>query len=141
MAGPWGSSRVTVERHSPGGRTAGPGYAEMSVTTGARFAFLAGQCPLDGDDRLVGDGDLVTQTVQVIANLRRCLADLGVGPDRVVRTTVYVVGDQDALARAWAVFRDSGIAGEPMAPSTLLGVQRLGYAGQLVEIDAIALLD
>lgn len=132
---------MTVERHSPGGRTAGPGYAEMAITTGVRFAFVAGQCPLDGDGHLVGRGDVVTQTRQVVENLRTCLIDLGAGADQVVRTTVYVVGDQHALATAWAAFRDSQISGTPMAPSTLVGVQRLGYEGQLVEIEATVLLD
>lgn len=132
---------MTVERHSPGGRTATPGYAEMSITTGVRLAWLAGQCPLDDEGRLVGSGDLVAQTRQVITNLRTCMVDVGAGPDTVVRTTVYVVGTQDALATAWSVFRDSGVSGTPMAPSTLLGVVRLGYEGQLVEVDAIVLLD
>lgn len=135
------SGTVTVERHSPGGRTATPGYAEMSITTGVRLAWLAGQCPLDDEGRLVGSGDLVAQTRQVITNLRTCMVDVGAGPDAVVRTTVYVVGTQDALATAWSVFRDSGVSGTPMAPSTLLGVVRLGYEGQLVEVDAIVLLD
>ena len=127
---------MTVERHSPGGRTAGPGYAEMSVTTGTHLVWIAGQCPLD-DGRLVGDDDVAAQTRQVIANLRACMRDVGASPDEVVRTTVYVVGDRAALRTAWAVFRDSGISGRPMAPSTLLGVAQLGYDGQLVEIDAV----
>lgn len=132
---------VTVERHSPGGRTATPGYAEMSITTGVRLAWLAGQCPLDAEGRLVGPGDVVAQTRQVITNLRTCMVDVGAGPEQVVRTTVYVVGGQDALAAAWAVFRESGLTGSPMAPSTLLGVAALGYEGQLVEVDAVVLLD
>jgi enamine deaminase RidA (YjgF/YER057c/UK114 family) len=132
---------VTVERHSPGGRTAGPGYAEMAITTGVRLAWLAGQCPLDESGALVAAGDVAGQTRQVVANLRACMVDVGARPEHVVRTTVYVVGDEDALAIAWQVFRDSGVSGRPMAPSTLLGVQRLGHHGQLVEIDAIALLD
>lgn len=132
---------MTVARHSPGGRTAGPGYAEMAITTGVRFAFLAGQCPLDADGHLVGPGDVVTQTRQVVENLRACLVDLGASAEQVVRTTVYVVGDQETLATAWAAFRDSQISGTPMAPSTLLGVERLGYKGQLVEVEAIVLLD
>lgn len=136
-----GMLAMNVERHSPGGRTAPPGYAEMSITTGVRLAWLAGQCPLDVDGRLVGAGDLVAQTRQVIANLRTCMVDVGATPDKVVRTTVYVVGGQDALATAWAVFRSSEVSGTPMAPSTLLGVACLGYEGQLVEVDAVILLD
>lgn len=130
---------MAVERRSPGDRTAGPGYAEMAVASG-RLAFLAGQCPLDDADNVVGPGDVGAQTRQVVVNLRTCLDTLGVGPDAVVRSTVYVVGDQEDLATAWSVFRESGITGVPVAPSTLLGVERLGYTGQLVEIEAVVAL-
>lgn len=131
---------MAVERRSPGGRTARPGYAEIAVTSG-RLAFLAGQCPLDDDDNLVGSGDVVVQTWQVVANLRACFDALGVGPTAVIKSTIYVVGDQEDLATVWSVFRESGITGTPVAPSTLLGVERLGYTGQLVEIDAVVSID
>lgn len=131
---------MAVERRSPGDRTAGPGYAEMAVTSG-RLAFLAGQCPLDDAGNVVGLDDVGAQTRQVVDNLRRCLNTLGVGPDAVVRSTIYVVGDQDDLATVWSVFRRSGVTGAPVAPSTLLGVERLGYTGQLVEIEAVVALD
>jgi enamine deaminase RidA (YjgF/YER057c/UK114 family) len=121
------------------GPTAGPGYAEYAVVTG-RVAFVAGQCPLDDAGAVVGGADVGVQTAQVAANLRLRLAELGAGPDAVVRTTVYVVGDDAALSAAWSVLRDSGATGDPMAPSTLLGVTRLGHPGQLVEIDAIVAL-
>ena len=131
---------MAVERRSPGDLTAGPGYAEMAVASG-RLAFLAGQCPVDDAGNVVGAGDVGAQTRQVVTNLRTCLDTLGVGPDAVVRSTVYVVGDQEDLATAWSVFRESGITGVPVAPSTLLGVERLGYTGQLVEIEAVVALD
>ena len=41
------------------------------------------------------------------------------------------------LAEVWEVVRRSPLAG---APSTLLGVGTLGYEGQLVEIEAIAVV-
>ena len=56
-----------------------------------------------------------------------------------MKTTVYVVAEQRAeLARVWDVVRASDFAG---APSTLLGVRLLGYTGQLVEIEAVAVVD
>lgn len=131
---------MAVERRSPGDRTAGPGYAEIAIGSG-RLAFLAGQCPLDDDGNLVGSGDIVVQTRQVVANLRACFDDLGVAPAAVIKSTIYVVGGQEDLASVWSVFRESGITGTPVAPSTLLGVERLGYTGQLVEIEAVVSLD
>lgn len=131
---------MAVQRRSPGGHTASPGYAEIAIASG-RLAFVAGQCPLDDDGNVVGDGDVVAQTQQVVANLRACLDELGMGSDAVVRSTVYVVGDHEALATVWSVFRESGVTGTPVAPSTLLGVERLGYTGQLVEIEAVVSID
>lgn len=59
-------------------------------------------------------------------------------PEDVVKTTVYVVASEgDGLAQVWDVVRRSELAG---VPSTLLGVSLLGYAGQLVEIEAVAVL-
>ena len=55
----------------------------------------------------------------------------------MVKTTVYVASsDRGELA---AVFDEvAGFFGDHDAPSTLLGVALLGYADQLVEIEAIA---
>jgi enamine deaminase RidA (YjgF/YER057c/UK114 family) len=56
----------------------------------------------------------------------------------MVRTTVYVVGDRDQLAQVWSVVADRLAPHRP--PSTLLGVNLLGYPDQLVEIDGVATL-
>jgi len=56
-----------------------------------------------------------------------------------VKTTVYVAGDSHTQQNAvWEAVQDSPFAA---APSTLIGVALLGYRGQLVEIEAIAVVD
>jgi len=78
------------------------------------------------------------QTRQTIDNLMRQLAAAGATGDDVLKTTVYVASTDGAdLVAAWEVVQDSPIAA---ASSTLLGVAVLGYAGQLVEIEAVAAL-
>ncbi|MFC4589138.1 RidA family protein [Sphaerisporangium corydalis] len=116
-----------------------PDYAHAAVIeAGERLAFMAGAVPLDGDGGLVGAGDHVAQTRQVIANLRTALEAVGSDLSRVLSTTVYVVADTpEALGRVWDVVRRSELSAGPHA-STLLGVSCLGYTGQLVEITAIA---
>lgn len=99
--------------------------------------FTAGAVPLDVDGNLVGAGDYGAQTEQVVANLEVALAAGGASVRDVVKTTVYVVADDVALGRVWDVFRSSPIS---EAPSTLLGVTSLGYTGQLVEIEAVAVV-
>jgi enamine deaminase RidA (YjgF/YER057c/UK114 family) len=111
----------------------------VAIATDSTLVFTAGAVPLDAAGELVGADDHVAQTVQVIDNLLAALAAGGAGPDDVVKTTVYIAGatheTQDAV---WDAVQASVIAA---APSTLIGVTLLGYEGQLVEIEAVAVLD
>lgn len=118
-----------------------PGYAHAAVVeAGTRLAFMAGSVPLDPAGKLVGEGDITRQTEQVIANLDEALRAVGSDLSQVVASTVYVVSDQTpALSEAWAVVRESALHAGPHT-STLLGTTCLGYAGQLVEITATAVI-
>ena len=114
-----------------------PGYAHVAVASG-RVVFTAGAVPLDAQGNLVGAGDYEAQTHQTVANLRASLDVAGARAQDVVKTTVYVAaGEQAALVRVWEAFSESDLAS---APSTILGVTLLGYSGQLVEIEAVAVL-
>ncbi|MFD5712641.1 RidA family protein [Streptomyces pharetrae] len=118
-----------------------PRYSHASVVeAGTRLAFLAGSVPLDAEGRLVGEGDPVRQTEQVIANLERQLSAVGSDVTRVVATDVYVVSDDPAvLSAVWDVVTASGLSAGPHS-STLVGVACIGYTGQLVEITATAVV-
>jgi enamine deaminase RidA (YjgF/YER057c/UK114 family) len=129
---------VTVDRRDAEGLAVPPGYTHVAVATGATLVFTAGAVPIDAEGELVGPGDIVRQTEQVLANLLRQLEAGNAGPDDVVKTTVYVASDHDDMIRVWEVVQRSPMAS---APSTLLGVALLGYSGQLVEIEAVAVLD
>jgi enamine deaminase RidA (YjgF/YER057c/UK114 family) len=118
-----------------------PMYAHGAVIeAGQRLAFMAGSVPLDAKGDLVGEGDPVRQTEQVIANLDEALRAVGSDLSQTVATTVYVVGDEPAvLSKVWEVVQASGLSDGPHT-STLLGVSCLGYTGQLVEITATAVV-
>ena len=112
-----------------------PAYTHVAVATGT-LVVTAGAVPLDAEGRLVGAGDAPAQARQVIANLLVQLREGSAEPEQIVKTTVYVVaGEPPMLSAVWEVVRESPLAG---APSTLLGVAALGYEGQLVEIEALA---
>jgi enamine deaminase RidA (YjgF/YER057c/UK114 family) len=103
------------------------------------MVFTAGAVPLDPEGKLVGEGDPLAQTERVIGNLLEALHAGGARPDDVAKTTVYVAGgSHETQSSVWQVVRTSPIG---RAPSTLLGVPTLGYPGQLVEVEAIALVD
>ena len=114
-------------------------YAYAAVVAGgSQLVFTAGACPLDAEGA-VGAGDVRAQAAQVMVNLEQALADAGAGLDDVVRTTIYVASSaRRDLVAAWEVVRDALTPHDP--PSTLLGVAVLGYADQLVEVDAVAAL-
>ena len=130
-----------ITRVNPEGLHTPPGYHHITVVEAGRTAYLAGQCPLDADGALVGDGNLDAQVDQVAANALDALAAVGATPDQVVRTVVYVVSDDRAMLSAtWARLSASPIAAAFTTASTLLGVARLGFPGQLVEVDLTAAL-
>lgn len=130
---------VHIERKNVPELFAPPGYAHVAIANGARLVTTAGAVPLDAEGNLVGPGDIKKQTRQVIDNLIAQLAAAGASGGEVLKTTVYVASTNGGdLVAAWEVVQDSPIAA---AASTLLGVAVLGYTGQLVEIEAIAVAE
>jgi enamine deaminase RidA (YjgF/YER057c/UK114 family) len=115
------------------------GYAYAAVSAPGSLVFAAGACPIDADGEGVGGSDVAAQARQTMANLVVALDAAGVGLTDVLKTTIYVASaDQADLVSAWTVVHDEYFS-EHEVPSTLLGVTVLGYSGQLVEIEAIAL--
>jgi enamine deaminase RidA (YjgF/YER057c/UK114 family) len=105
---------------------------------GSRLVLAAGACPLNDAGEVVGPGDYEAQARAAVENLRVALEAAGSAFEHVLKTTVYVASaDRAQLVRVWAVVEASFAPARP--PSTLLGVAALGYAGQLVEIEAVAL--
>ena len=133
--------RQPITRLNPDELHETPGYHHITVVEMGRLAFLAGQCPLDRDGAVVGVDDVDAQVDQVAANALAALDAAGAKPDQVVRSVIYVVSDDNAvLAQVWRRFNDSALAPAFTTASTLLGVARLGYTGQLVELDLTAAL-
>ncbi|MFI6518140.1 RidA family protein [Spirillospora sp. NPDC050679] len=115
-------------------------YAATASLAPARAVWTAGACPLDGDGNTVAVGDYAGQARQVMRNLEEALRGAGASLGDVVKTTVYVASSkQEDLVEAWQVVREH--MGDHDAPSTLLGVAVLGYTDQLVEVEAVAVVD
>jgi enamine deaminase RidA (YjgF/YER057c/UK114 family) len=132
---------MAIERINPDGLHPTPGYHHVTVVPAGRLAFLAGQCPLDASGTIVAAGDFLPQVDQVVANTMLALAAVSAGPEHVVRTVIYVVTDgKVVLSSVWNRFLSSPLAPAFTTASTLLGVTRLGYDGQMVELDVTAAL-
>jgi enamine deaminase RidA (YjgF/YER057c/UK114 family) len=117
------------------------GYHHVTIVNPGRLVFLAGQMPMDAEgERVVGVGDLDRQVDVTIEHTHKALAAAGARPEDVVRAVVYVVGGQEAAARAWHRFASSPIGAAFTSASTLLGVAALGFPDQLVELELTAAL-
>jgi enamine deaminase RidA (YjgF/YER057c/UK114 family) len=108
-----------------------------TAPAGSRYIHLAGACPIDIDGATVAPGDYRAQAHAVMENLAAALSAAGAGLADVVYTRVLVASSRrEDLVAAWEVVRAA--FGDHDAPSTLLGVTVLGYADQLVEVEAVA---
>jgi enamine deaminase RidA (YjgF/YER057c/UK114 family) len=133
----WEPEPVTVRLIRSGRLYAGVPYAYAAVGSPAALIFTAGACPLGPDGEVVAPGDVPAQAEQAVSNLAEALAAAESSLDQVLKTTIYVASSERAdLVAAWDVIRPA--FGDHDAPSTLLGVAVLGYPGQLVEIEAVA---
>jgi reactive intermediate/imine deaminase len=99
--------------------------------------YVSGQVALDSGGRLVGPGDVVAQTRQVLENIGSVLAAGGATLDDVVKVTVYLanVDDRPRVNEVRQVY-----FGANRPASTLIEVSRLALEGLLVEIEAVAVV-
>lgn len=133
------ASAMNVERRDVPGLAQPPGYTHLATVANCRLVFVAGQVPLDERGNLVGREDPPAQARQCLRNLAACLAEAGARPEDAVRTTVYVVATgRGSLGHVWREMLESDLGAVLRAPATLVGVQQLGYDGQLVEIECTA---
>jgi len=99
--------------------------------------YVSGQASVDRHGKLVGPGDVVAQTRQVLDNIRRVLAAGGATLDDVVKVTVFLANVDDR-PRVNEVRQAYFGANRPA--STLVEVSRLALPGLLVEIEAVAVI-
>lgn len=135
---------MAVQLINPDGLPKPDVYRQLSIATGSKLVFLAGQVARDADGQPVGEGDLAAQVEQAYLNIGTALAAVGGSFDDVAKLTVYIV-DWDAAkmpALGEGVARAAAKLGvDPVKPITLLSVAALGEPDLLVEVEATAVLD
>jgi 2-iminobutanoate/2-iminopropanoate deaminase len=115
------------------------GPYNQAIVASGKMAFLSGQIALDPvDGTIVGVGDVVAQTEQVIKNLKAVLEASGANLASVVKTGVFLK-DMNDFAAVNAVY--SKYFDEVSAPArACVEVARLPK-DVLVEIDCIAIVE
>ncbi|GAB2962070.1 RidA family protein [Micromonospora polyrhachis] len=119
-------------------------YRQVSVATGSKLVFLAGQVAVDADGTTVGVGDLPAQVEQCYLNIATALAAVGGSFDDVAKLTAYVVDwtpDKMSLLVEGINRAAAKLGVTPVPPLTGLGVSALAGPDLLVEVEATAVID
>jgi len=101
------------------------------------FLYISGMLPVNADGELVGTGDVVRQSEQVLDNVGAVLQATGATFGDVVRVGLYV---RDMADRELINTVRRRYFGDARPASTLVEVSALANPDALVEIEAVALL-
>jgi 2-iminobutanoate/2-iminopropanoate deaminase len=119
------------------GQLAEPISHYTDAVEAAGFLYISGMLPVDAGGELVGVGDVITQSEQVLDNVGAVLKATGATFDDIVRVGLYV-RDMADLELINTVRRR--YFGDARPASTLVEVSALALPDALVEIEAVALL-
>ncbi|MBX3024174.1 RidA family protein [bacterium] len=128
---------MTKQIVNPAGMAPPTGYS-YAVKKGGTPVFISGQVALDGEGKLVGEGDPAAQTEQVFENLRTVVEACGGTMDDIVKITIFVT--DPAYRPAVAAARQRHFAEGHYPASTYLVVSALAVPQLLVEIEAVAMI-
>lgn len=112
------------------------GYSR-AVVVGNRI-WVAGTTATDAEGNIVGIGDPVAQTTQVINNIAAALHKAGAELRHVVRTRIYITDVRHWEAVAWT---HGSFFGDIRPAATLVVVNTLILPEMLVEIEAEAVVE
>ena len=118
---------------NPKGMHPAPGFSHVTIATGSKLVFVAGQVALDEDFGIVGGDDLRAQTVAAMRNVETAIDAVGATWDDVVRRTIYTTMPSEYETITSAIDEVTGGAGHPA--QTILGVTGLAVPGLLIEIE------
>lgn len=107
-------------------------YSQGVIAGG--LLFVSGQIPLDPATGQMVEGDIAVQTERVLKNLLAVLKEAKMGPENIVKTTVFLasMGDFPKMNEVYERF----LGKEPPARSTIEAAAL--PKGARVEIDLIA---
>jgi enamine deaminase RidA (YjgF/YER057c/UK114 family) len=130
----------SVRYINPDSLNKNPAFTNVVVVEGnVKTVHIGGQDAVNASGEIVGKGDIVAQTEQVLANVRAALAAGGAGPEHIIKWNIYVVEGQ-SLQAGYAAFQNAW----PQTPNppaiTGVFVSGLAHPDFLVEMDAVAVV-
>ncbi|GAA1504772.1 RidA family protein [Streptomyces albidochromogenes] len=135
---------MAITLMNPGGLPEVGAYRQVSIATGSKLVFIAGQVAWDAEGVTVGEGDLAAQVEQCYLNIGIALAEAGASFDDVAKLTLYVVDwtpDKMPLLLEGITRAAAKLRVPPVPPATLLGVAALDVPEHMVEVEATAVVD
>ncbi|RDG36034.1 RidA family protein [Streptomyces corynorhini] len=135
---------MTITLLNPEGLPEIGAYHQVSVATGSKLVFVAGQVAWGAAGDAAGEGDLAAQVEQCYLNVGTALSGAGASFDDVAKLNVHVVDwtpDKMPLLMEGIARAAAKLGTTPAAPATLLGVAALDVPEHLVEIEATAVID
>lgn len=115
------------------------GFSQVVVGQhGARLLFVSGLTARESDGSIVSEGDMSGQTRQVMENMKTILQAAGATLDDVVQIRTFVT-DITRWSEIETVWR--GYWGDVWPASTLVQITRLFDTKQMIEMEAVALLN
>ena len=110
-----------------------------AIRGGQRMLICAGQAAVDADGHPLHPGDMRAQLTQALDNLETVLQAADFHLADVVRLTIYTT-DIDGLLATYDVLVSRLSAANCKPASSLLGVVRLAFPDNLIELEATAMV-
>jgi len=112
-------------------------FSHAAWAPAGRTLYISGQVSQDAEGKVVGEGDIATQTEQTLRNIGAILDSAGGSFDDVASVTVFVT-DMNGLAAIHEVRRK--FFKPPYPASTLVQVRSLVDPRLMIEINAVAVI-
>ncbi len=130
----------SVRYINPDSLNKNPAFTNVVVVEGnVKTVHIGGQDAINASGEIVGKGDIVAQTEQILANVRAALEAGGARPEHIIKWNLYVVEGQP-LQEGFAAFQNAWPETPNPPAITMAFVSGLAHPDFLVEMDAVAVV-
>ncbi len=133
-------TKGSVEYINPAGMHKNPAFTQVVVATNpTKTVYIGMQNAVSPQGEIVGKGDIVAQTEQVMKNIQACLDAAGAKPEHLVIWTIYIQHGQPFFPAIEVGMRWWGNRPNPPA-NTVVFVPAFSPSDFLIGIEAIAVV-